>query len=138
MLKTMKSTVNERIKALRGAMMLNQNEFATELGLSHSLISKVEAGNEASPKVLDTIIKTYSVPKEWLLQGRGEMAYERPLKAESSPWKDEAYSVIKDQLAKKDVIIDRLTQALLGRSGANFPTALNGTGLRKRSLGAAA
>lgn len=132
----MKQTVNERVKAIRQALRLNQVEFANELGISPSLISKLEVGEKASANTLDAVIKTYSVPEEWLLSGKGEMSYRRPEKKTAStfdPATDTLYNELRDQIQfLRDIIRDMRPRA------TNFPTALNGTGFRKKSLRAAA
>lgn len=132
----MKSTVNERVKQLRTALRLNQVEFANEVGISPSLISKIEVGEKASINTLDAIIKTYSVPEEWILKGAGEMSYQRPQKAAQGfdPATDTLYNELREQIK----FLRQLIQDMRPRASANFPTALNGTGFRKKSLRAAA
>jgi transcriptional regulator with XRE-family HTH domain len=129
----MKTTPNQRLRQFRTALNLSPTELATALKVSVSLIQKTETGNmEVSEKLAAQIQQKFKLPAAWLMEGKGEMTYEIP-QNETSPWRDEAYQVIKDQLAKKDIIIDRLTQALLGNK--SFLQGLNGTGrARTRSL----
>lgn len=88
----MKNTVNSRVKLLRTQLRLTQNEFASELKVSASTISKIEAGEKPSPATLDTIIDHYSVPEDWLLNGKGELTYVKPEKELSdNPWKNTAF-----------------------------------------------
>lgn len=88
----MKNTVNSRIKLLRTSLRLTQNEFASELKISPSLVSKIEAGEKPSSGTIDTIITTYNVPEEWLVNGKGELAYVKPVKEISdNPWKNVAF-----------------------------------------------
>lgn len=86
----MKQTVNERVKLLRTSLKLNQVEFANELGISPSLISKIEVGEKPSVNTLDLIIEKYQVPEDWLLHGTGKFSYVKPEAAQSDPWRDVA------------------------------------------------
>ncbi len=101
----MKNTVNTRVKLLRTSLRLTQNEFASELGISSSLVSKLEAGEKPSAGTLDTIIQKYQVPESWILEGKGEMKYTKPTKETlTDPWRDVALKEVaneRDNLRKE-------------------------------------
>lgn len=104
----MKTTVNTRVKLLRKSLRLTQNEFALELGISPSLVSKVEAGETPSTGTLDAIMNTYNVPESWLIDGKGDIKYEKAKSKSTDPWKDEAWHLAKDQIQKKDDLLENL------------------------------
>lgn len=126
----MKQTVNERVKLLRSSLKLSQIEFAIEIGVSASLLSKIEAGEKPSQHTVDLICEKYSVPETWLNEGKGEMAFKKPVTKEptSDPYKDVLYKELKEQIA---FYRDLLKQMAGGKP--NFHKALNYTGLIKRS-----
>lgn len=105
-----KTKIHERIKELRGALGLSQTEFAYQAGISHSSLTKIEAGdNDVTQKVINKIKERWGVPSSWLVDGKGEMKF---TSTESAvPWKDEAWTLAKQQLGKKDEQLDRLTTA---------------------------
>ena len=63
-----------RLKQIRKKLGCNQNEFAEKLGISVSNISSYEAGRRnPSDAVINLICEKFSVNKEWLETGKGEM-----------------------------------------------------------------
>ena len=128
----MKSTVNSRVKLLRTSLRLTQNEFAAELGISPSTISKIEMGENPSPGTIDAIISTYSVPDDWLTDGKGDLKYSRPSGQKFDPATDTLYKELKEQIT---FYRNLLTQMAGGKS---FRTALDRTGLYKKRLSRAA
>jgi len=61
-----------RLRELRG-FELTQEEFANELGVSQSQLSKFERGVVAPPaEVLFFVKKRFGVSLDWLLTGEGE------------------------------------------------------------------
>lgn len=66
--------MNERIKELRKALGMTQQEFADKIGGKRNNIAKYEAGiNEPSAAVVSLICKEFNVSEEWLRTGAGEM-----------------------------------------------------------------
>ena len=64
----------DRIRILRKAMNIRQEQFAAALGVSISWIRKTEGGScKPSDKVLGKIIEEFNVNPSWLLRGEGEM-----------------------------------------------------------------
>ncbi|GGG32623.1 hypothetical protein GCM10007425_29110 [Lysinibacillus alkalisoli] len=66
--------MNNRIKALRKNLNLNQGEFADKLKLSRSHISSLENGvREITERIVFDICREFNVNEEWLRTGEGEM-----------------------------------------------------------------
>lgn len=133
----MKQTVNERVRLLRTSLRLNQVDFANALKISPSLISKIERGDELSMATLDSIIKTFHVPEEWLVTGIGTMSYKEPEpEVQFNPASDILYNEMKDQILFMRETIKSLTgqveflrEMLRAKS---FRKAINQPTLRKR------
>jgi transcriptional regulator with XRE-family HTH domain len=66
--------MNERLKKLRKALELTQQEFADRIGISRGNIGAYEVGkNNPSDAVISLICKEFKVNEEWLRNGTGEM-----------------------------------------------------------------
>lgn len=66
--------MNERIKQIRLAFGLTQEEFGKKLGVTRSAISYLESGrSNLTDNMLFTICLTFDVSKEWLKNGTGNM-----------------------------------------------------------------
>jgi transcriptional regulator with XRE-family HTH domain len=64
--------LGRRLRELRG-FDLTQQEFAKELGVSQSQLSKYERGFAAPPaEILFFVKKRFRVSIDWLLTGEGE------------------------------------------------------------------
>lgn len=70
--------MNERIKAIRLALGLSQDEFGRRLGVTRGAITNIEL-NKVDPKPLfvDLICREFNVNEEWLQTGEGEMFLQR-------------------------------------------------------------
>lgn len=66
--------MQERLKELRKALALTQQEFADKLQISRNNIGSYEAGkNQLSDAVIRLIVKIFYVNEDWLRTGRGPM-----------------------------------------------------------------
>lgn len=66
--------MNTRIKALRNALNLTQEEFANRLGIKRNTVGNYETGNRIpSKQTITSICREYSVNEMWLREGKGEM-----------------------------------------------------------------
>lgn len=66
--------MKERLKQLRKALGLTQQEFADKLGISRGSYANYEIGrNEPLDAVRVLICKEYGVNEKWLRDGEGEM-----------------------------------------------------------------
>ena len=70
--------MNERIKKLRKALDLTQQEFASRIGSVQNTITGYETGRRVpSNQVLSLICREFNVSEEWLRTGIGEMFTQR-------------------------------------------------------------
>ncbi len=66
-------TIGERIRFIRKKNGLKQEEFAKDLSVSRSFISRIESNKEkASDTVLKLMSLQYNVSLRWLTNGKGE------------------------------------------------------------------
>lgn len=66
--------MNERIRKLRKALDLTQQEFAERIGVKRNTIANYEIGrNEPIDSVLSLICREFHASEEWLRTGKGEM-----------------------------------------------------------------
>ena len=67
-------TENERVKAVRQALGLSQQEFGSRIGIKISAMSYLESGKSRLTESNAILIcKEINVSREWLLNGTGEM-----------------------------------------------------------------
>ena len=75
--------MKDRIKELRKALALNQEEFGTRLGVSNTAVSKWEKGERSIPdSAVLLICRDFGVSETWLRTGAGEMFRPRSRQAE--------------------------------------------------------
>ena len=66
--------MNERIKKLRKALELTQQEFADKIGTKRNTVANYETNrNEPSNSVISLICREFCVNEQWLRTGEGEM-----------------------------------------------------------------
>lgn len=66
--------MNGRIKELRKALGLTQNDFGVRLGLAPNTITNYETGRrEPSNQIIIAMCREFNVNEEWLRTGEGEM-----------------------------------------------------------------
>lgn len=65
--------VNERIKKLRKALDLTQQEFGNRIGMKQNTIALIEKGRNTSDQTIFSICREFNVNEEWLRNGTGEM-----------------------------------------------------------------
>ena len=69
-----------RIKQIRKDASLTQGEFGARIGISLSGVSSLEVGkNTPSEQTIRAICSEFSINREWLVDGIGEMQVQRPL-----------------------------------------------------------
>lgn len=67
-------TENERVKEVRQALGLSQQEFGSRIGIKISAMSYLESGKSRLTESNAILIcKEFNVSREWLLNGAGEM-----------------------------------------------------------------
>ena len=66
--------MNSRIKELRKALGLTQNDFGVRLGHAPNTITNYETGRrEPSNQIIIAMCREFNVNEEWLRTGEGEM-----------------------------------------------------------------
>lgn len=66
--------IGNRIKSLRKALNLTQQEFADKIDVKRNTVAQYEIGrNEPQSAVVTLICNTYNVNRHWLETGEGEM-----------------------------------------------------------------
>lgn len=70
----MKNAVNERLKAVRTALKLNQREFAKSIFLRQGSYCRLEQGLvKVNDRILEVVSSVYNVSKSYLKDGSGDM-----------------------------------------------------------------
>ena len=65
--------MNERIKKIRKALDLTQQEFAERIGMKRNSIAQIETGRKTSDQTIIAICREFNVNEAWLKTGAGEM-----------------------------------------------------------------
>lgn len=65
--------MGNRVKELRQALGLTQQEFADRIGIKRGAIANYEIGRNVSDTVISMICREFSVSEHWLRTGEGEM-----------------------------------------------------------------
>lgn len=66
--------MNSRIKQVRNALGLSQDEFGKKLGVTRGAITNIELNKvEPKPLFVSLICQTFNVSDRWLRTGEGEM-----------------------------------------------------------------
>lgn len=66
--------MNERVKELRAALGLTQEEFGKRIGLAKSGISRIESGaTGTTEQTLRSMVREFGASYEWLTTGAGSM-----------------------------------------------------------------
>lgn len=119
--------MNDRIRDLRKALNLSQDEFAGRLGLTRGAITNIELHKtEPKPLLVDLICTTYNVNEDWLRTGEGEMFIEptrdeeiaafvgRALRGEDDNFKKRMLSVLSHLTEEEWEILEKKAKELAG------------------------
>lgn len=118
--------MKDRIKKIRADNRLSMEKFGERIGITKSSVSLLESGkNNPSEQTIKLICKEFSINKEWLLTGKGDM-YDVPedevaeaasdLLEESNPFYDIIISIMKSYKKlddKSQAALNILIQELL-------------------------
>jgi transcriptional regulator with XRE-family HTH domain len=98
-------TINNRIIKLRHYLGLKQTQFAQKIGVTSTLINKIEAGKtKVTESNIRLICFTFKVNEEWLREGKGEMLDEETLLSE---WEKRLLALFKQLSPKaKEIFIE--------------------------------
>lgn len=67
-------TIGERIKAIRNALDITQEDFAVKIGTARNTIANYEVGRrEPMEATIKSICREFNVSYDWLKDGTGEM-----------------------------------------------------------------
>lgn len=111
-------TLGQRLQVLLDAYDLSPEKAAAIVKMTGPSIRSMLKG-ESNPykSTVEKIAKSLGSTYDWLNDGEGQMLPNGKLDFDQSgeespdPWKDEAWTLAKDQLTKKDDTIDKLTNA---------------------------
>lgn len=96
-----------RILALRKALHLKQEDFASRLGMKGTALSMIEVGdNSLTEKNIRLICMTFNVSEEWLRTGKGKMFA-------SSPYEQEYRDIYHNLLPDSQQALLKLAKELL-------------------------
>jgi transcriptional regulator with XRE-family HTH domain len=97
-------SIGFRIRRVRALTGLSQEEFATQVGVSRSVLSQIEIDKiRPSLDVLSAISKLYNVPYNWLIEGGPspdelkDIGYPPPLESKISPMEGVQFSIEPDE-----------------------------------------
>lgn len=72
--------MNNRIREIRQHSNLSMKAFGDRLGISSAAVSKIETGiNAPSEQTIRAICSEFSINRDWLVDGIGEMQVQKPL-----------------------------------------------------------
>ncbi|MCD8355900.1 MAG: helix-turn-helix domain-containing protein [Clostridia bacterium] len=92
----------ERIKAVRKALGLNQQEFAEKIKISQSLLAGIETGRKViQDRHIQLISMTFRVSENWLRTGEGEMFVQLSRDGEIAAFVGKALSDESDTFKKR-------------------------------------
>ena len=74
-------TLGERIRKVRRALDLTQQEFAGRIGMKRNSIAQVEMGRNTSEQTISSICREFGVREVWLRTGEGAMFAPAPTSA---------------------------------------------------------
>jgi transcriptional regulator with XRE-family HTH domain len=124
----MENTVNERIKILRNKLDISQQDFATAIKTTTTTMSRIEAGQTTPRKsTIDAIVKKFSVSRDWLVEGIGEISFQTVTEqTNDNPWKDALVSELKEEVR---YLRELLKMAMSSKQTANFNNGIALAGL---------
>ena len=70
--------LGERIKRVRKALDLTQQEFADRIGMKRNSIAQIEAGRNTSDQTVVSICREFNVNETWLRTGKGDIFVKIP------------------------------------------------------------
>lgn len=104
--------MNERLKELRKALGLTQQEFAERIGSVQNTITGYETGRRIpSNQVVTLICREFNVNQDWLRTGEGEMFIEKNRD-------DEIADFVADIMGEEDDSFKRRFVVMLSRLSA--------------------
>ena len=95
--------MNERIKQIRIALGLSQEEFGNKLSIGKASVSKIELGkNQPSAQTISLICTKFNVNAEYLKDGREDV----PMFLDEETDEEMVYRILQgEEQWKKDIIV---------------------------------
>ena len=105
--------MKERIKKLRKALGLTQQEFADRLGMKRNTIANYETGrNDPSNSVISLISREFNVNESWIRSEEGEMFLQISRDQEIAEFIGKALSTEEDTFKKRSIaMLSRLAES---------------------------
>ena len=100
--------MHHRLKELRKALHLTQQDFAVKLGITRPTYSQFENGKmSVSQKYINLLCATYHVSEDWLVNGNGEMF------VSSTPAAEEIAAILDRLLPQNRQLLSAIAQEIL-------------------------
>lgn len=97
--------MNERIKEIRNAFKLTQQEFADRIKVKRNTVATYEMGRSIpSDSAIALICKEFNVNEEWLRSGNGEMFKARTKEQEIGAFVSDTMALGDENFQKKLVL----------------------------------
>lgn len=115
-------TIGEKIKTVRNQLALSQEDFAYQIEVSTSTVSKAEVELQKPSKgLIKKICKKFGISQDYFY-GNSDLKIGNTnlieVKNSENPWKDEAYSLLKAELESWKNIAMQLAGGKLGKLNA--------------------
>ena len=102
--------MNERIKKLRQALNLSQDEFGKRLGVTRGAITNIELNKvEPKPLFVDLICREFNASENWIRTGEGEMFVEKTESEELAAFSGDLLKDVPDFRHRLIAAMSRLT-----------------------------
>lgn len=96
--------MKDRIKSVRKALKMTQQEFADRIGIKRNTVGLYEIGQSGiSDTVIKAICREFDVNEEWLRTGSGEMFREIDTEARFAEWAGRVLSGTDESFQKRFV-----------------------------------
>lgn len=106
-------TLGERIKKMRKALDLTQQEFANRIGTTANVLTNYETGRRnPSASAFNNICKTFNVSEAWLRTGEGEMFIQVTRDEQIAAWVGKTLTTESDTFQKRFIsMLSKLSES---------------------------
>lgn len=105
-------TLGERIKKVRKALDLTQQEFADRIGMKRNSIAQVEMGRNTSDQTITSICREFNVSETWLRTGEGEMFIQVTRDEQIAAWVGKTLTMESDTFQKRFIsMLSKLSES---------------------------
>lgn len=118
--------MKDRIRMLRLALNMTQEEFASHIGVKRNTVSAYESGrNTPITSVVNLICNEFNVSKSWLVYGEGKMLDAQPHKSLDTLAEDNNLSVFDYLLLEKFMMLRKADRDAVVRYVQQVAEAIN-------------